>query len=91
MEAAAAGRAVVTTNVPGCRDAIIPNKTGLLVPVRDSEALANAIEMLLKNSDKRKAMGKAGRDLAEKEFKVENIVDAHLRIYKDLQMNISKS
>ena len=91
MEAAAAGRAVVTTNVPGCRDAIIPNKTGLLVPVRDSEALANAIEMLLKNSDKRKALGKAGRDLAEKEFKVENIVDAHLRIYKDLQMNISKS
>ena len=36
-------------------------------------------------------MGKSGRDLAEKEFKVENIVDAHLRIYKDLQMNMSKS
>ena len=44
MEAAAAGRAVVTTDVPGCRDAIIPNKTGLLVPVKDSKALANAIE-----------------------------------------------
>ena len=35
IEAAAASRAVVTTDVPGCRDAIIPNKTGILVPVKD--------------------------------------------------------
>ena len=91
MEAAAAGRAVITTDVPGCRDAIIPNKTGLLIPVKDSEALANAIEILIKNIEKRKAMGKAGRVLAEKEFKIENIVEEHLRIYSDLQMNMGKS
>ncbi|MCH1993726.1 glycosyltransferase, partial [Achromobacter xylosoxidans] len=40
IEAAACGRAVVTTDVPGCRDAIDPGKTGLLVPVRDPQALA---------------------------------------------------
>ena len=84
LEAAAASRAVVTTDVPGCRDAIIPNITGLLVPVRDSEALANAIQDLIKNPEKRKSMGKAGRELAKKEFAIENIVDAHLKIYKDL-------
>ena len=84
LEAAAASRAVVTTDVPGCRDAIIPNITGLLVPVRDSEALANAIQDLIKNPEKRKIMGKAGRELAKKEFAIENIVDAHLKIYKDL-------
>ena len=84
LEAAAASRAVVTTDVPGCRDAIIPNITGLLVPVRDSEALANAIQDLIKHPEKRKIMGKAGRELAKKEFAIENIVDAHLKIYKDL-------
>ena len=91
MEAAAARRAVVTTDVPGCRDAIIPNKTGLLVPVRNSEALANAIQDLIENSKKRKTMGKAGRELAEKYFAIENIVDAHLKIYEGLHRSWSKT
>jgi glycosyltransferase involved in cell wall biosynthesis len=91
MEAAAASRAVVTTDVPGCRDAIIPNITGLLVPARDSEALANAIQDLIKNPEKRKSMGKAGREFAKKEFVIENIVDAHLKIYKDLHRCWSQS
>ncbi len=84
LEAAAAGRAVITTDVPGCRDAIIPNKTGLLVPVRNSEALANAIQNLIQNSAKREKMGKAGRELAEKNFAIEKIVNAHLNIYTEL-------
>ncbi len=89
VEAAAASRAVVTTDVPGCRDAIIPNKTGLLVPVKNSEALAIALQDLLENPSKRINMGKAGRDLAKKEFSISNIVDAHLDIYKDLNQNRS--
>tara|TARA_X000000950_G_scaffold227820_1_gene275076 strand:+ start:65 stop:340 length:276 start_codon:yes stop_codon:yes gene_type:complete len=88
MEAAAASRAVVTTDVPGCRDAIIPDKTGLIVPVRDIETLANAIQDLINNSEKRKSMGKEGRKLAEKEFGIENIVDAHLKIYKNLDKSL---
>jgi glycosyltransferase involved in cell wall biosynthesis len=86
-EAAACGRAVVTTNVPGCRDAITPD-TGVLVPVRDSIALADAILDLVQNPEKRKAMGKAGRELAEREFAIEKIVDEHMQIYNQL---ISKS
>ena len=86
MEAAAATRAVITTNVPGCRDAIIPNKTGLLVPVKNSQALANAIEDLIKNSKKRLNMGKAGRKLAEREFAIEKIVNAHIKIYESLHL-----
>ncbi|MFQ6708018.1 glycosyltransferase family 4 protein, partial [Bordetella pertussis] len=46
LEAAACGRAVVTTDVPGCRDAIDPDVTGLLVPPRDAPALADAIARL---------------------------------------------
>jgi glycosyltransferase involved in cell wall biosynthesis len=84
IEAAACGRAVVTTNHPGCRDAIEPNETGLLVPVKDATALADSIEYLIDNSDERKAMGKAGRALAEKEFSIEKIVDKHITIYRNL-------
>tara|TARA_Y200000002_G_scaffold131739_1_gene108576 strand:+ start:63242 stop:64387 length:1146 start_codon:yes stop_codon:yes gene_type:complete len=89
LEAAAASRAVVTTDVPGCRDAIIPNKTGILVPVRNSEALANAIQDLIENTEKRLSMGRAGRELAEKDFAIEKIVNEHMKIYDELKRNWS--
>ena len=91
IEAAAASRVVVTTDVPGCRDAIIPNKTGLLVPVKNSKKLADALQWLIENPKKRIVMGKEGRKLAEKEFPIEKIVLNHLNIYRDLLSNSSKS
>lgn len=84
IEAAACGRAVVTTNVPGCRDAIEPETTGLLVPVRDVAALADAIQSLIYDSQRRKQMGVSGRALAEREFAIEKVVDTHLAIYREL-------
>lgn len=84
LEAAAAGRAVVTTDVPGCRDAIIPGVTGLLVPLRDAGALADAIEQLLNDPERLQTMGKAGRELAEREFDVRGVVEKHLEIYRQL-------
>lgn len=84
IEAAACGRAVVTTDHPGCRDAIEPNKTGLLVPIKNAFALADAIEYLIKNTNVRKKMGAAGRALAEKEFAIEKIVAEHIKIYQKL-------
>jgi glycosyltransferase involved in cell wall biosynthesis len=84
VEAAACGRAVVTTDVPGCRDAIVPNETGLLVPPRDVVLLADAIQYLLENPERCKEMGQAGRKLAEREFAIERIVSAHLKVYRNL-------
>lgn len=84
IEAAAASRAVVTTNVPGCRDAIIPDKTGLLVPVKDFQKLADALQWLIEHPQERIAMGKAGRKFAEKEFSIEKSVQDHLEIYQKL-------
>ena len=81
VEAAACGRAIVTTDVPGCRAAIIPGKTGLLVKVSDSLSLAEAIHSLLVNTTLRNSMGMEGRKLAEKEFNITQIVDQHLYIY----------
>jgi glycosyltransferase involved in cell wall biosynthesis len=86
MEAAAAGRPVITTDVPGCRDAIEPNETGLLVPVRDTHSLANAIQKLIDDPDLRQKMGLSGRLLAENEFSIEKNVSAHLKIYRMLEL-----
>ena len=84
VEAAAASRAVVTTDVPGCRDAIVPNGSGLLVSVQAPEKLADALQWLIEHPVERVAMGKAGRKLAEKEFAIEEIVQGHLEIYQEL-------
>lgn len=80
VEAAASGRVVVTTDVPGCRDAIEPNSTGLLCNVKDAESLAESIEKLILNPNLRGKMGKSGRALAEKEFAIEKIVEKHLEV-----------
>ncbi|MBF6616456.1 MAG: glycosyltransferase [Candidimonas sp.] len=85
VEAAACGRAVVTTDVPGCRDAIDPGVTGLLVPARDARALADAVLQLAENTAQREAMAAAGRQLAETEFDIGRIVAAHLRLYAALR------
>ena len=90
IEAAACGRAVITTDHPGCRDAIEPGVSGVLVPVRDARALADAIQDLLAHPDKSAAMGRAGRDLAERAFDVNQVVAAHLQIYEELMAKAAR-
>lgn len=89
IEAAASGCAVITTDVPGCRDAVEKDKTGILVPPRDAVALADAIQYLLENEETRERMGKAGRRLAEAKFAIEHVVSAHMEIYHDLLEPVS--
>ena len=84
VEAAACGRAVVTTDVPGCRDAIEPDVTGVLVPVKSAPSLADALQALIEEPERRMRMGKAGRELAERVFSIDRIVEQHLAIYKEL-------
>jgi glycosyltransferase involved in cell wall biosynthesis len=84
LEAAACGRPIVTTDVPGCRDAIRPGISGLLVPAYDSELLADAIGFMLNDPDSCKAMGNEGRLMAEKEFNITDVVQRHLDIYNEL-------
>ena len=83
LEAAACGRAVVTTDVPGCRDAIEPDVTGILVPARDAKALAAAIATLVGDPAMCRRMGAAGRALAERSFTIESVIASHLRVYRD--------
>lgn len=84
IEAASCGRAVITTDVPGCRDAIKDNVTGLLVPPYDAPALSQAIRRLLDNQEERDAMALAGRRLAQEEFGVDQVIVKHMEIYQGL-------
>jgi glycosyltransferase involved in cell wall biosynthesis len=88
IEAAACGRAVITTDAPGCREAIIEGKTGRLVPVRDSAALANAMRGLIEDEAARVEMGIAGRKHAEQVFSIEHVTRRHLDIYLDLSAKL---
>jgi glycosyltransferase involved in cell wall biosynthesis len=84
LEAAASGRPVVTTDWPGCRDAIREGQTGLLVPPGDVEALAGSLETLLVNRPLRLQFGRAARLLAEREFDIKSVVASTLAIYSEL-------
>jgi glycosyltransferase involved in cell wall biosynthesis len=84
IEAAACGRAIVTTDNPGCRDAVIEGETGLTVPVRDSKKLAEGLIQLIDNTQLRLAMGQKARKFAEQEFDVNSVVEKHLEIYSSL-------
>lgn len=84
VEAAAAGLAVVTTDVPGCRDAIEAERTGVLVPPKDGVALAQAVQQLADDAERRAAYGKAARQLAEEAFDIQKIVAQHLQLYDQL-------
>lgn len=82
VDAAAAGRPTVTTDMPGCRDAIIAGKTGLLVRPHDAVDLADKLQMLIENPELRARMGKAARLFAEAQFDIHVIASQHLTIYE---------
>lgn len=84
IEAAACGRPVVTTDHPGCRDAIDPGVTGLLVPVRNPLLLSRAIGDLVQDKARCEQMGRAAREFALRHFDVRQVVATHLAIYQQL-------
>ena len=82
-EAAACGRPVVTTDVPGCREIVRDGVNGFLVPVRDPVALAEALRKLIEDPALRAEMGRRGRERVETEFSVQRIVDETLQVYNE--------
>lgn len=87
IEAAAVGRAVVTTDHPGCRDAVIEGETALLVPVKQPAHLANAIKCLIDDNELRKNFGANARDMALRRFDVKLVVEQHIKIYEELLLH----
>ena len=82
MEVAALGLPIITTDVPGCRDAVIRDMTAIIVPVKDPHKLALAIKNLFEDRKLRIKMGKANRNLAINKFDLKTIVPQIVKLYE---------
>ncbi|WP_157619772.1 glycosyltransferase family 4 protein [Skermanella stibiiresistens] len=88
LEAAACGRPMVATDVPGCRDVVIDGVTGLLVPPEESgelvQGLADALERLAASDDLRRRFGAAAREMVETRYSLSVISDHVAGLYRSL-------
>lgn len=87
LEAAASGRPIVATDVPGCREIVRPDVNGFLVPCRDIAALARATKLLLACPELRAKLGEAGRNIVMSEFAEDIVVEQTLNLYRALLVN----
>ena len=83
LEAMCCGAAVVATDVGGIREQL-DEETGVIVPPRDSAALAHAISALLADAGRRRRIGQAARRKAHAQFSVRQMIDRHVRLYEEL-------
>ncbi len=83
LEAAASGRAIVTTDVPGCREVVEHDVNGLLVPARNAHALAAALHRLIADPVLRGKLAAAGRARVEAEFTLPRIIAETLAVYRE--------
>lgn len=81
LEAAAAGRAIVTTDAPGCREVVDGGRFGVLVPVRDGAALADGLAGLLTDAERRRNFARTGAEHARAHFGEDRVWAAHRALY----------
>ena len=84
IEAAACGRACVTTDTPGCREIVRHEVNGLLVPANDLDALTAAVERLIDNPALRQTYGAKGREIALQGFTGRRVADDTIALYRSL-------
>lgn len=84
LQAMAARRPLVATNVGGIPEAVRHGENGLLVPPGDSVALGVALCELLADPDRARALGERGREIVETKFSPEAMVEGNLRVYREL-------
>lgn len=82
LETSPCGFAIVTTDHPGCRDAIVSGKNGLVVKPRDSTDLAKAVLALLEDDETLREMGEDGRKLALVYYRDTEVVKQHYSLYR---------
>ncbi len=84
IEAAACGRACVTTDTPGCREIVRHGENGLAVPPGDIDALVAAIEGLIRDPALRQQMGVKGRQVVLEDFTLRQVIEETLELYQEL-------
>jgi len=86
LDAMAAAKPIVATRTGGIPEVVVDGETGILVPPRDDDALADAIVRLLKDADLRRGMGEAGRARARALFSTERMVQNTLNVYQHVSI-----
>src|SRR5579871_1381740 len=84
MEAAACGRALIATDAPGCREIVVDDQTGLLVPIEDPKALAQAMTRLAASAALRARYASAARELVIGKLSAKIIGEQIVRLYQDI-------
>ncbi len=84
LEAAACGRPMVATDVPGCREVVRDGETGLLVPLGDTVALADALQRLAEDPDLRRRLGQTARRMIEDDFSEQIVVCETMALYRQI-------
>lgn len=84
IEAMASSRAIVTTDIPGCRELVARGGNGILVAPRDVASLSNALELLIRNPELCRRMGMAGRQIVEQCLSLDIVLKETLALYSEL-------
>jgi glycosyltransferase involved in cell wall biosynthesis len=84
LEAMAIGRPIVTTDVPGCRECVVDGENGFLVPAKEAQPLADAIEKLLVDATLREQMGMASRAKCIQEFSLRQVIEQTFNFYDQI-------
>ncbi len=87
IEAAASGRAIITTDAPGCREIVIDQQNGFLIEPENIDMLVARLETLIMDSKLRQAMGKKGRTMVKEKFSDEKVFDETLSLYKEVKVH----
>jgi glycosyltransferase involved in cell wall biosynthesis len=85
IDACAAGRGIVASDIPGCRAVVTEGMNGLLVPPQNAGALADALRKLLLDETLRKNMGRHGRRIAEERFDIALVIESTIELYSLLE------
>jgi len=90
LESSAMEVPVVASDVGGLRDTVRDGRTGLLVPPRSPEALADALIMILQDADLRRRMGLAGREMVEREYDWRDLHDRWIEFYEQARAGVAQ-
>ncbi|MCH5279910.1 MAG: glycosyltransferase family 4 protein [Lachnospiraceae bacterium] len=82
LEAMSVGRAIITTDAPGCRNTVNEGKNGFLVPIKDSNELYEKMKYMVQNPEKQSIMGKKSREYAEEKYSVDKVNEQIMKIMK---------
>ncbi len=84
LEAGAAGRAVITTDMPGCRDVVVHERNGLLIQPGDVQGLVNAMIRLAEDPSLRSRLGAENQEIVRRKFSLDRIVESYSMLYHEL-------